>query len=132
MKNSMNHLGWKLSRACINDTMSTKRSGTLNNGSGMAKSLYDLNIRALRETQLAPHHEDKQPARYLAMLRQKLVAPDIVITVRGGMIDEIRSSNPFTQVWIADYDDNGADDDAEALEAAEERGNVPDMHIIYP
>ena len=128
----MNHFGWKLSRDCISDTLLTKRSGALKEAVGLTKSLYTLNIRALRETQLASHRENHQSGRYLTMLRQKHAAPDIVITVRGGMIDGIRSSNPFTQVWIADYDSNDADDDTEALEAAEERGNASDMHIIYP
>ena len=58
MKSNVNHFGWKLSRDCIRDTLLTKRLGALKEAVGFAKSLYDLNIRALRETQLAPQHED--------------------------------------------------------------------------
>lgn len=132
MKNGKNHFGWELSLDCICDTLLTKRSGALKEAVGLTKLLYDLNIRALRETQLSPHCEDKRAGRYLAMLKQKRAAPDIVIIVRGGMIDEIRSTNPFTQMWIADYDRNCSGDGTDELEVAEERGNSSDMHILYP
>ena len=57
-------------------------------------------------------------------------APEIVIVVRGGHVEEVRSTNPYTRVYIADYDD-GREDQLEKLYDAEERGSAPDMHVIY-
>ena len=70
------------------------------------------------------------PNRFLNMQSQKRTAPDIVITVRGGLVQEVRSTNPYTTVYIADYDLDSPDENA-ATEDAEERGNWPDMHIVY-
>ena len=70
------------------------------------------------------------PNRFLEMQRQKRVAPDIVITVRGGMVQEVRSTNPFTTVYIADYDLDSPEENA-ATEDAEERGMWPDMSVVY-
>ena len=70
------------------------------------------------------------PNRYLEKQRLKRVAPDIVITVRGGLVQEVRSTNPFTTVYIADYDLDSPDENA-ATEDAEERGNWSDMHTVY-
>lgn len=53
-------------------------------------------------------------------------------SIRGGLIQEVRSTNPYTTVYIADYDAGHEDPDEEArLCDAEERGNQPDMHVVY-
>lgn len=61
-------------------------------------------------------------------------APEIVVTVTGGLVQGVRSTNPFTRVLIADHDilENGpATDDVEALLDAEKRSHMPDMHDVY-
>lgn len=119
-----------MSRACIRDTLLMKRLCP-EKMTGLALGLYKLNIQELRRGQLAPHVETKMLAnRFLEMQRQKRVAPDIVITVRGWMVQEVRSTNPFTTVYIADYDLDSPEENA-ATEVAEERGMLPDMHIVY-
>ena len=119
-----------LSRECIRDTLLLKRLCP-EKMEGLALSLYNLNVQELRRGQLAPHVETKMlPNRFLDMQAQKRAAPDIVITVRGGLVQEVRSSNRFTTVYIADYDLDSPDENA-ATEDAEERGNWPDMHIVY-
>ena len=98
---------------------------------GLALALFNLNIQTLRRGQLAPHVETRMlPNRFLDMQAQKHAAPDIVITVRGGMVQEVRSTNPYTTVYIADYDTDSPDENA-ATEDAEERGMWSDMHIVY-
>ena len=57
-------------------------------------------------------------------------ASDIVIIVRGGMVQEVRSNNPLTTVYIADYDLDSVDENA-ITEEAERRGMLSDMHIVY-
>lgn len=119
-----------LSRNCIRDTLLMKRLCP-EKMAGLALSLYNLNVQTLRRGQLAPHVETKMlPGRYLEKQRLKRVAPDIVITVRGGLVQEVRSSNPYTTVYIADYDLDSPEENA-ATEDAEERGNWPDMHVVY-
>ena len=119
-----------MSRACIRDTLLMKRLCP-EKMTGLALGLYKLNIQELRRGQLAPHVETKMfPNRFLEMQRQKRVAPDIVITVRGGMVQEVRSNNPFTTVYIADYDLDSPEENA-ATEDAEERGMWPDMSVVY-
>jgi hypothetical protein len=119
-----------LSRACIQDTLLMKRLCP-EKMVGLALSLYNLNVQTLRRGQLAPHVEKKMlPNRYLEKQRLKRVAPDIVITVRGGLVQEVRSTNPYTTVYIADYDLDSPEENA-ATEDAEERGNWSDMHIVY-
>ena len=119
-----------LSRACIQDTLLMKRLCP-KKMVGLALSLYNLNVQTLRRGQLAPHVEKKMlPNRYLEKQRLKRVAPDIVITVRGGMVQEVRSTNPFTTVYIADYDLDSPEENA-ATEDAEERGMWPDMSVVY-
>lgn len=119
-----------LSRACIRDTLLLKRLCP-EKMTGLALSLYNLNIQTLRRHQLAPYVETKmRPHRYLDLQAQKRNAPDIVITVRGGLVQEVRSTNPYTTVYIADYDMDSPDEIA-ATEDAEERGMWSDMHIVY-
>ena len=119
-----------LSRECIRDTMLLKRQCP-EKMEGLALSLYNLNIQELRRGQLAPHVETKMLSnRFLDMQAQKRAAPDLVITVRGGLVQEVRSTNPYTTVYIADYDLDSPEENA-ATEDAEERGNWSDMHIVY-
>jgi hypothetical protein len=119
-----------MSRACIRDTLLMKRLCP-EKMTGLALGLYKLNIQELRRGQLAPHVETKMlPNRFLEMQRQKRVAPDIVITVRGGLVQEVRSTNPYTTIYVADYDMDSPDEIAAAAEARE-RAMLPDMHIVY-
>ncbi|MBR1683645.1 MAG: hypothetical protein IJ708_00800 [Clostridia bacterium] len=119
-----------MSRDCIRDTILTKRL-CRDQMKGIALELYIFNMQELRRGQLAPHVETKMlPNRFLEMQTQKRTAPDIVITVRGGLVQEVRSTNPYTTIYIADYDLDSPDENA-ATEDAEERGNWPDMHIVY-
>jgi len=98
---------------------------------GLALSLYNLNVQTLRRHQLAPYVETKmRPHRYLDLQAQKRNAPDIVITVRGGLVQEVRSTNPYATVYVADYDMDSPDEIAAAAEARE-RAMLPDMHIVY-
>ena len=131
MKNNKEHPGWQLSRDCIRDTMLAKRSGALNDTTALINSLYAINIRALRDTQLAPYQEVMREGRYLEECLMRKAPSDVVIVIRGGMVEEVRSNNPYTSVWIADYDDNGSGSHTDELEDAEERGNAPDMHVVY-
>lgn len=124
------HFGWKLSRDCIRDTLMMKREHMLSR-TGLGRVLYTTSIRALRETQLSPYEEPMTAGRYLAKQTLKRMPHDVVIVVRGGLIEEVRSNNPFLSVYIADYDSNDPDRDIADLEEAEERGTMPDMHIVY-
>ncbi len=127
-----NHLGWKLSHSCIRDTLLAKREGALQGTPGIFRALYCANIRALRESQLAPYVEKWHANRILEMQTLKRAAPEIIIVVRGGMVQEVRSTNPYTSVLVADYDCDYDDPEHEALlNDAEERGNESDMHIVY-
>ena len=118
------------SRECIRDTLLMKRLCP-EKMTGMALSLYNLNVQILRREQLAPYVETKMlPNRYLDMQMQKRSAPEIVIVVRGGLVQEVRSTNPYTTIYIADYDLNEPDETA-ATEDAEERGMWSDMHVVY-
>lgn len=119
-----------LSRECIRDTLLLKRLCP-EKMTGLALGLYSLNVQTLRRGQLAPHVETKMiPRRYLDLQVQKRSASGIVIVIRGGLVQEVRSTNPFTTVYIADYDLDGPEEIA-ATEEAEERGTRPDMHIVY-
>lgn len=122
----------KLSRECIRDTLLAKRQCS-KQLTGFVRQVYNLGICNLRAGQLAPHVETRMlPNRYLNMQTTKRAAPDIVITVRGGLVQEVRSTNPYTTVYIADYDIHYDDPGEEyALSEAEERGIAPDMHIVY-
>lgn len=120
----------EMSRACIRDTMLMKRQcrGRMK---GIALELYIFNMQELRRGQLAPHVETKmRPNRFLDMQTQKRAAPEIVITVRGGMVQEVRSTNPYTRVYIADYDLT-SDEEYAVTEEVEERGVMPDMCVVY-
>ena len=121
--------GFNLSRECIRDTLQSKRNGSYKQ-SGLALALYNANIRALRATQLAPYSEVMRAGRYMQTLLMKRTAPEIVIVVRGGLVQEVRSTNPYTSVMIADYDSD-CDDHLAELEEAEERAAETDMHIVY-
>ena len=121
-----------LSRECVRDTLLAKRQGIATQ-TGLARSLYNLNVSILRHGQLAPHVETAMRAnRFLEKQSFKRVAPVIVVVVRGGLIQEVRSTNPYTQLLIADYDSDGCDVfQLQQLNDAEERGNQPDMHVVY-
>lgn len=121
--------GFNLSRDCIRDTLQSKRDGSYKQ-SGLSFALYNTNIRALRSTQLAPYSEVMRAGRYMQPLLMKRTAPEIVIVIRGGLVQEVRSTNPFTSVMIANYDRNDSDYQ-DMLEEAEERAAEPDMHIVY-
>lgn len=126
------HPGWQFSRDCIRDTLIAKRTGVFREG-GFAARLCTANLRLLRETQLARHLEVKMVAgRYLQSYRYKKNAPDIVVVLRGGMVQAIHSTNPYAQIFIADYDIHEEDSAGyELCEAAEDRVARGDMHEVY-
>ena len=121
-----------VSRECIRDTLLLKRQfGKIM--PSWVRAIYNVGVQNLRRGQLVPYVETKLTAnRYLDKRNLKRVAPEIVIVVRGGLVQEVRSTNPYTLVWIADYDTDGSDTiEEQRLSEAEERGNEPDMHIVY-
>ena len=66
------------------------------------------------------------------MQAQKRAAPEIVIVVRGGVVVEVCSTNPYTIIYLADYDTDVCEGDHfDKLNTAEERSNAPDMHIVF-
>lgn len=61
-------------------------------------------------------------------------APEIVVVLDGGVIQSVRSTNPYAKVFIADHDilENGPDEDeVRALDYAVDRGGMDDMHDVY-
>ena len=117
----------ELSRNCIRDTYLAKRQAR-EQLTGWARAMYDVNMQILRAGQLAPHVETKMvPGRYLGMQALKSAAPEIVIIVKGGMVQEVKSTNPYTQVLLCDYDT----DDEYEYGFGEERAAQPDMHTVY-
>ena len=121
-----------VSRECIRDTLLAKREcrDLLN---GFVRQVYNLGIRNLRSDQLAPYIEKKMRAnRYLDMQVLKRAAPEIVVVVRGGLVREVRSTNPYTTVYIANYDIScDYPEEDVRLSDAEERGNQSDMNLVY-
>ena len=115
-----------LSRSCIRDTLLAKKNGAYRT-SGLALSLYVVNIRLLCRTQLAPCKEAAQPLRYLRLADQKKAAPELIVVLRGGRIDKVQSTNPYTKVFIADYDHPSI-----LLDEAEEHALHLHLHTIYP
>lgn len=123
-----------LSQDCIRDTLMYKRDRQQwNLPCGLSRSLYKLSIQRLRSGQLAPHAETKMRSdRYLDMLRLKRSAPEVVISIRDGHIQQVRSTNPYTRIHIADHD--AALNDPKVFSetcGAEERGVESDMHTVY-
>ncbi len=120
-----------VSRECIRDTLLLKRRF----GKAVPRDirpLYNLGVQNLRRGQLAPHIETMTANRYLNKHNLKRAAPEIIIVVRRGMVEEVRSTNRYTSVVVADYDlAHNAPDQDELLCEAEERGSQPDMHIVY-
>lgn len=123
---------YEVSRECIRDTLLAKRQ-CREQLTGFVRQVYNLGVRNLRAGQLASQVETRMRAnRYLDMQAVKRTAPEIVIILRGGLVQEVRSTNPYTTVYVANYDADHEDPDEETrLSDAEERGNQPDMHVIY-
>ena len=119
-----------VSRECIRDTLLLKRH-LGKHIPGFYRAIYNLGIQNLRRGQLAPHIERKMRAgRFLDRQNLMRAAPEIVIVIRGGRVEAVRSTNPYTHVYIADYD-NDRENQLEKLYNAEERGSASDMHVIY-
>lgn len=97
-----------LSRSCIRDTLLAKRDGAYRT-SGLALSLYVVNIHLFRSTQLAPCKESAQPRRYLRLAEQK------------------KAAHPYVKVFVADYDHPSS-----LLDETEEHAAHLQMHTIYP
>ena len=119
-----------VSRGCIQDTLLLKRHFGKHIPASY-RSIYNRGDQNLRRGQLAPHIERKMLAgRFLDRQNLMRAAPEIVIVVRGGRVEEVRSTNPYARVYIADYDED-RDDQLEKLYDAEERSSASDMHVIY-
>lgn len=121
-----------VSRECICNTLQAKRK-CRKHLIGFIRQVYSLSVRNLRSDQLTPHVEMKMRAgRYLDMQALKRAAPEIIVIIRDGLVQKVRSTNPYTQVWIADYDIDHEDEaEEQRLNDAEERGNEPDIHVVY-
>lgn len=119
-----------VSRESIRDTLLLKRHFGKHIPASY-RPIYNLGVQNLRRGQLAPYVEKKMLAgRFLDRQNLMRAAPEIVIVVRGGRVEEVRSTNPYARVYIADYDED-RDDQLEKLYDAEERGSASDMHVIY-
>ena len=115
----------ELSRECIRDTLLAKRvyGKRINR---MIGPLYNHTIVRLRQAQLAPYIEKAMRTnRILEMQDAKRHAPEVVVVMRGGVIAEVRSTNPFTAVVI---DDQGEYNHGMAQESAATTG----MYEVYP
>ena len=55
---------------------------------------------------------------------------EIVVSIRDGTVQEVRSTNPYTAVYIADYDMLPIAPES-YLTDIECRASQPDMHIVY-
>ena len=55
---------------------------------------------------------------------------DVVIYVRGGIVQEVRSNDPYLAVTVVDYDETDADR-LEDLEEAEKVGEQDGMRVVY-
>jgi len=124
----------ELSRECIRDTYLYKRDRAQWARCGsLAHLLYNANMRILRSGQLAPYAESHmQSNRILDRQTRKRSASEIVIVMRYGRIEQVRSTNPCTTVHIADYDaELITTEDCVRLNDVEERATAPDMHIVY-
>ena len=119
-----------VSRECIQDTLLLKRHFGKHIPASY-RPIYNLSVENLRRGQLAPHVEKKmRTGRFLDRQNLMRAAPEIVIVVRSGRVEEVRSTSPYTRVYIADYDEDHKDQ-LEKLYDAEERGSASDMHVIY-
>lgn len=118
------HPGYLLSRSCIHDTLLSKRNGSYMS-SGLAHSLYVVTIQSLRATQLAPCEKILQPLRFLHLYQQKKSAPEIAVIVHNGSVVKVCSTNPYTTVWVADYDRV-----PDVMDEADERITQLCMHTI--
>lgn len=115
----------ELSRECIRDTLLAKRvyGKRINR---MIGPLYNHTIVRLRQAQLAPYIEKAMRThRILEMQDAKHHAPEVVVVMRGGVIAEVRSTNPFTAVVIDDQGECG-------LGTAQESAATPGMYEVYP
>lgn len=124
----------QFSRQCIHDTLMYKRDRRQwNHPNGLIRVIYNHGVQLLRSGQLAPYTEEKMRVnRILDLQTLKRAAPEIVVTIRGGLVQEVRSTNPYMRVWIADYDIDHEDEaEEQRLSDAEERGQEPDMHVVY-
>jgi len=67
---------------------------------------------------------------------EKQYAPEIVITVDGGLIQSVYSTNKYTRVLVANRDNmrnptEPDEDEIAAFEEAVERSKKGDMHLVY-
>jgi len=126
------HPGWKLSRDCVRDTFLAKRAGVFRSD-GTMQALCARTLQSLRATQLAPYIETKMMAgRFLVQIVQKCAAPEIVVVLRGGMVQAVCSTNAYTKVRIADHDIDDPDaDEAARLEEAMARIERGDMVGVW-
>lgn len=119
-----------LSRECIRDTYLAKRQ-THGKLDGLILGVYNQNMRILREGQLRPYTERKMlPNRFLARQFRKRYPADVVIYVRGGLVQEVRSNDPYLDVTVVDYDETDADR-LEDLGEAEKVGEQDGMRVVY-
>lgn len=121
----------EVSRECIRDTLLAKRQ-CREQLTGFVRQVYNLGVRNLRDGQLAPHREPWHENRILDMQTERRHPPKIIIFVRNGMVEEVFSTNPNTNVMVADYDmDYENSEQMKWLRETEDRAGQPDMYSVY-
>ena len=121
----------EVSRECIRDTLLAKRQ-CREQLTGFVRQDYNLGVRNLRDGQLAPHREPWHENRILDMQTERRHPPKIIIFVRNGMVEEVFSTNPNTNVMVADYDmDYENSEQMKWLRETEDRAGQPDMYSVY-
>lgn len=134
------HIGWSLSRKCIQDTLMAKRSRPsrgekIGRYVGLLTKLYGRNIQALRETQLAPYTETLVAGRYREKMLRKRYAPEIVVVISEGLVRQVYASNPYTRVMCVDkdclQDPNVLDWELVTAHKALDRAAMPDMKEVF-
>ena len=121
----------EVSRECIRDTLLAKRQ-CREQLTGFVRQVYNLGVRNLRDGQLAPHREPWHENRILDKQTERRHPPKIIIFVRNGMVEEVFSTNPNTNVMVADYDmDYENSEQMKWLRETEDRAGQPDMYSVY-
>ena len=121
----------EVSRECIRDTLLAKRQ-CREQLTGFVRQVYNLGVRNLRDGQLAPHREPWHENRILDMQTERRHPPKIIIFVRNGIVEEVFSTNPNTNVMVADYDmDYENSEQMKWLRETEDRAGQPDMYSVY-
>ena len=115
-----------VSRECIHDTLMVKR----NYGKKAAHfSIYRAAISRVREQLSRSAPQKMRVNRFLDEQKEKRSAPFIIVTLSGGLVSSVHSTNKYTQVEVLDYDVDDMDRDFTLEDELEERKK--DMHQVW-